>query len=111
MRTSPLPLVSTKEIAAVLVHAFMWLRIRARKSAGVLSMKLTVRRRAVGPQYFDVRTAIRCGSMPKLPPTEASGPSDGALTGLIFTAVSAPFNSIRFGRFLGVQTIVPSDPS
>ena len=39
------------------------------------------------------------------------GPGFGALTGLIFTAVSAAFNSIRFGRFFGVQTIAPSDPS
>ena len=46
----------------VLVHAFMWLMMRVCRSAGVVSMKLTVSRRGVGPQYFDVSTAMRSGS-------------------------------------------------
>src|SRR5262249_2983922 len=90
---------------AVLVQAFMWLMIRARRLAAVLSMKLTVSRRGVGPQYFDVSTAIRKGSFTwKSASTAAIGPNIGALTGLIFPAVWAALTSRRLGRVLGVQT-------
>src|SRR6266568_7193949 len=108
MRTSPVPDVSTNEIHPVLVHAFMWVMMRVRRLAGVLSMKLTVSRRGLGPQYFDVITAICLGSNTgKCAATSASGPNIGALTGLILTAVSAALTSNRLGRALGVQTSVP----
>ncbi len=86
----------------------MWLMMRARKLAGVLSMKLTVSRLVVGPQYFDVRTAMRAGSITSK--SAAAWPNAaiiGALTGLILTAVSAAFTSSRAGRDLGVQTSCP----
>src|ERR1700730_9178945 len=78
--------------------------ILARRSAGVLSMKLTVRRRGVGPQYFDTITDILSGSMIASAPTAASGPNTGAFIGLIFTAVFAAFINSRRGRFFGAQT-------
>src|SRR5712691_9464518 len=108
MRTSPVPDVSTNEMHAVLVHAFMWLTTRARRLAGVVSMKLTVSRRGVGPQYFDVITAMCWGSSTgKSAGPSATGANAGALTGLIRTAVSAALSSNRLGRALGVQTIAP----
>src|SRR6266566_3920476 len=105
MRTSPVPDVSTNETHPVLVHAFMWVMMRARKLAGVLSMKLTVSRRELGPQYFDVIAEMCWGS--STGKSSASGPTIGALTGLIRTAVSAAFTSNRLGRALGVQTSAP----
>ncbi len=77
--------------------------IRVRRSAGVLSMKLTVSRRGVGPQYFPVRTAIRCGSITRSAVTAATGPNTGALTGLIVIAVLAAFTTWRLGTDFRVQ--------
>src|SRR5439155_1231301 len=96
-------LVSTNETHPVRVHAFMWLTIRARRSVGVVSMKLTVSRRGVGPQYLAVMTAICRGSItpnPALPPT---GAAIGALTGLMRMAVAAAFRVSRLGRALTVH--------
>src|SRR5262249_25026491 len=102
----PVPPVSANEMHAVLVQAFMWLTIRARRSAGVVSMKLTVSRRGLGPQYFDVRMAIRRGSLTWKPSAIAAwAPNMGALTGLIRVAVSAAFTSRRRGSVFGVHTI------
>src|ERR1700687_3440737 len=96
MRTSPVPDVATNEMEPDAVHAFMWLMMRARTLAGVLSMKLTVNRRAVGPQYFDVRTAMRAGGITwKSAAAAAKAACAGALTGLIRTAVSAAVTSSR----------------
>jgi hypothetical protein len=63
IRTSPTPAVSANDIPAVSFHAFICATMRLRKSAGVLSMKLTVSCRGTGPQNFVVSTAIFCGSM------------------------------------------------
>src|SRR5512146_1357015 len=101
MRTSPTPPVSRKEMHPVLVHAFMWRIIRALKSAGVLSIKLTVSLRDFGPQYLAVMTAMRRGSWTwNRPATAFRGPKTGAFAGLIVLAVSAAFTSNRFGSDL-----------
>jgi hypothetical protein len=81
--------------------------IRFRRLAGVLSMKLTVSRRGVGPQYFPVRTAIRWGSITRSAATATTGPNTGALTGLILTAVSAAFTTRRLATDFRVQPSLP----
>src|SRR5262245_56127093 len=84
---------------AALDQAFMWARIRARRSDGVLSMKLTVNLRGEGPQYFEVKTAICRGSII----SACASPNEniaGAFTGLICLAVAAAFMIRRWGNAL-----------
>src|SRR5687767_2246678 len=98
MRTCPVSEVSWKEMPAVNVQAFRWLTILARRSAGVLSMKLTVSIRGDGPQYRPVSSVSRSGAA--IPKERPSGIRSGALTGLILIAVSAAFVCSRAGRDL-----------
>src|SRR5689334_16753957 len=98
MRMSPVPPVSTNVIPHVLDQAFMWLRIRPRSSAGVLSRKLTVNRRGFGPQYLVVSN-VRWSGVSTSPVPERSSRS-GALTGLIRAATSAAVARSRPGTAL-----------
>jgi hypothetical protein len=99
------PDVSTNEMPAVWVHAFIWLMIRARKSAGVGSMKFTVSLRVADPQHFEVTTAMRKGSTRRIPRRlRQEAPRTGAFTGLSVTAVFAALTSRRFGRVFKVHT-------
>src|SRR4051794_21971068 len=82
--------------------------MRARKSAGVDSMKLTVSRRGDGPQFLLTRMTNRAG----VSTSEAApnGADSGALTGLIFVAVCAARCQRRFGRALTVHPELRSTP-
>jgi hypothetical protein len=95
---SPTPPVSTNDIPHVLDQAFMWLRIRARRSAGVLSRKLTVNRRGLGPQYLVVSNVRWSGGSTSPVPERSS--RSGALTGLIRAATSAAVARNRPGTAL-----------
>ena len=68
----------------------MWLRMRARRSAGGLSMKPTVSLTPLEPQYFFVSTLRRAwtGISAGMPSARTIW-IDGAFSGLICTALSA----------------------
>ena len=73
MRTWPVPWVWANVMQPVRVQALRWLTMRARRSLGVLSMKLTVSVRGDGPQYLPVTTAMLSGSDGALIPNAPSG--------------------------------------
>src|SRR5690242_16725557 len=81
IRTSPVPCVATNEIAAVLPHAFMWVRMRVLRFDGVLSIKLTVKRRGLAPQYLDVNSVIASGVNCRSAAIPETAPNSGAFTG------------------------------
>src|SRR5215469_10146251 len=74
-------------------------------------MKLTVNLRGLGPQYFDVTTAMRKTSsgIRNLPLTAAVAPMTGAFTGLILRAVLAAFSKSPFGSDFMKQPISAVD--
>ena len=79
-------------------------QIRARRLAGGLSMKLTVSRTPLLPQYLVVTTAIR-SRVGSNPGARARSRSRGArLRGLTLMAVSAAFTNSFAGSLRGVQT-------
>src|SRR5689334_8684973 len=79
----------------VTAQALKCVRMRAFRSAGVLSMKLTVKVRDAGPQYRVVSSAIIAGEGARSAvPTD---PCSGALTGLIWRAVCAAREWSRAG--------------
>src|SRR3954454_15906441 len=110
MRTWPVPLVSLNWMQHFVAQAFICSKMRALSATGADSMKLTVRRRGVGPQYLAVRTAMRSGSETRSAPHSpvwAVGPIAGAFTGLISMAVLAAAASSDFGSVFGVQRAGP----
>src|SRR3954447_7276915 len=93
---------------ALAPQAFMCWMMWARRSAGVLSMKLTVSRRGEGPQYLPTRMTNRAGV--RTSEAAPNGAASGALTGLIFVAVRAALSHRRFGRALMVHPGPESTP-
>src|SRR5918993_3211331 len=74
MRISPTPRVSAKEMPPVRVQALSWLTIRARRSAGVDSMKLTV-------SWTPLKTSPT--AVPARANSEAYRPAEATLEGFL----------------------------
>src|SRR5215213_11917913 len=83
--------------------------MRRRNSTSVVSIKLTDRRRGVGPQYLLVRAAIRAGVRTSPRPIIADkGPVIGAFIGLTAVASWADCSSAPAGRVCGVHSVTGS---
>src|SRR5574337_1950817 len=104
MRTWGLLLLSTKRTLLHAPQAFMWLRMRARRSAGGLSMNPTVSLTPLEPQYFLVTTLRRAGGgSTKSGARARMAWIGGALRGLIRTALSAAAARSAVGTVLMVH--------
>src|SRR5262245_15581951 len=104
MRTWAWPLVGTNLTLAVLPQAFMWDKMRRRKSAGGPSRKPTLSLMPARPQYFVVMTAIRAGVGANPGAKAAMAAIGGRFTGLMLAARSAAARSCLAGNDFGKQT-------
>ena len=105
MRTWGSVLVSVNCTFAVFAQAFMWVIMRARRSAGGLSRKPTVRRTPAVCQRFAIMTAMRSSCEPGPPKPRATIADGGWFAGLISTALRAASTHFSRGNDFGVHTM------